>query len=149
MTYLSSEDKNNTNSINPHELSQSDLNSQYQENNEYRGKKVNKKATVDKSKLNNVIISMFDINNKDDKNEIKEEDIIPEEEINDNNINENNNVIIKSDASILKNETISREDFQSMIEGYSEKDAVEKFLSNIYNYEYLEKEEKITLTKIR
>ena len=150
LSHFSLDDKQNSNSNNSIELSQSGNISQYQDINEIRTSKINKKATIDKSKLTNVIMSSItDNNNKfDELDKQEDEDFIPEkEEDNPKNDDEkknevDKNVVIKNDAGFLKKETINREDFESIIEGYSEKDAVEKFLINIYNYETLEKEGK-------
>ena len=148
LSNLSMEDKQNNTSPNySSNISRTESKPQYEDLNEIKNEQINNKSTIDKSNLNNIIISMF--NNIDNKQDILEEqDYNPDEqEINELNNNKEkekekiNVVNINNEGNIIK-ENINPEDFESMIDGYSEKDAIEKFLVNISNYENLEKEGK-------
>ena len=79
------------------------------------------------------------LNNIKDKSEVQEEYNDPDIESEKSNHEENNEIISVPNAGDMKSETIDRTDFESIIVGYSEKDAVEKFVNNISIYETLER----------
>ena len=96
---------------------------------------------IDKNKLNNVIVSI--LQNTVEKPMVQEElDFNPDEDEKVEEDNKTNSVIQNPNLAEIKSEIIEREDFASMIEGYSEKDAVEKFCYTILNYENIEKDGK-------
>ena len=101
-----------------------------------------KGVTMDKNKLENAILSSL-LQNVPEKQMVQEEeDFNSDEEQRSDEDNKTDSVMQNSNAAAIKSEIIAREDFASMIEGYSEKDAVEKFCNTILNYENLEKEGK-------
>jgi len=72
----------------------------------------------------------------------EEQDFNTDDEQNSEKDSNTNSIIQNPNSAEIKSEIIEREDFASMIEGYSEKDAVEKFCNSILNYENIEKEGK-------
>ena len=135
LTNLSSEDKP--------DFSQSEMEFQYQDGNVIENaQNENKKPTISKTQLFKIIISKF--SNIEDRDEVQEEDdfILDDDESLDDKEEKKENIIDSKKDRFIKNELISNEDFEQKIDGYSEKNAVDIFLTNILNYENLEKEKK-------
>jgi len=140
-TNLTSEEfENNNDSINNSSINLPSIANESQTENNIIKEPI-KRPTIDKNKLNNVMVSI--LQNVVEKPMIQEEqDFNTDDEQNSEKDSNTNSIIQNPNSAEIKSEIIEREDFASMIEGYSEKDAVEKFCNSILNYENIEKEGK-------
>ena len=109
----------NSDSINSSSSKLPHIDSDSQTTNEINKNQIKNESTIDKSKINNIMISILNNNTKDKPEVQEEEDHDPDIENEQSEQEENTETITAPNTGEIKSETIDRADFESIIDGYS------------------------------